>query len=337
MFTKRFQIILLITIMCSAVLQAQGNLGQSGANFLQISVDPRGTALGGAASALAEGTSALYWNPAGLAEIQHTEIQFTQTDWFVDTRLFFGAIARKIGGLGRMGISVTSFFMDEMEVTHPYFSEGTGQTYDAGDLAIGISFARAITDFFDFGFTVKYIYEFIWNETADQVAFDVGGIYRAPNFYNLRIGMTIRNVGGKMKFTGEDIDKRLEEEFNSGENPDTNPRLERLTPEFRLPQQLFLSIAFEPFTMERSHITVLTGVEVPSDNEQRLNLGVEYSFLNQVFFRVSYRHNYDLGKFAVGGGIRIKLLGLNSFWDYAYIENDAFGGIQQFGIRFVYK
>lgn len=336
MLAKRIPYTWLITFLWIAILLGQGNLGQSGANFLQIAVDPRGAALGGAASALAEGPAALFWNPAGLANVKHTELQFSQTDWFVDSRLVYGAIAKKVSGSGVMGISVTSFSMDEMEITTPYFSEGTGQTYDAGDLAIGISYGRSITDFFDFGMTVKYVYEYIWNETAAQVAWDVGGIYHARNFFNLRIGMTIRNVGGKMKFQGKDIDQRIEEELDSQENPDTNPRLERLTPEFRLPQQLFLSVAFEPIKLETNRLTVLTSVDVPSDNEQRLNIGFEYSYLNRVFLRGSYKHNYDFSRFSVGGGIRIKLLGLENYLDYAFTENNALGSVHQFGIRLIY-
>ena len=41
-------------------------VGTRGANFLEIGVGARGLALAGAYTALAEGVTALYWNPAGI-------------------------------------------------------------------------------------------------------------------------------------------------------------------------------------------------------------------------------------------------------------------------------
>lgn len=324
-------IILLSMIFLVAVLPAsgQGNLGQAGANFLQIGADPRGAALGGAVTALSQGAAALYWNPAGAVDAKNVSIALANTRWFLDTRLMYAGVVKNMGGLGTIGLSATSFYMEPQEITTVYESEGTGRFYNAGDLAVGLSYARALTDRFAFGATVKYVREYIWTETASQLAFDVGSVYRT-DFYNLRLGMSVRNFSGKLKFSGEQLDQRLAEEL--ARNQPKNPRAERLTPEFRLPQVFQLGIAFDPYVCETQRVTVLFDVETPSDNRERLLLGAEYAFRELAFLRGGYRFGDDLAGPALGGGLQLAITGVNAFLDYAYTGRGVLGNVHQFGL-----
>jgi hypothetical protein len=177
------------------------------------------------------------------------------------------------------------------------------------------------------------VHEYIWNETASQVAFDVGSTYRTT-FLNMRIGMSIHNVSGKLKFEGDDIDRRIEEEL-AGE-VENNPRVERLTPEFRLPQVFHLGVAFEPVQLEQSSLTVIADVDVPSDNEQRVITALEYGFQNFAFIRGAYRMNYDSGDLAFGGGLNLELMGVRSQIDYAFSVHNELSNIHRFGMRFTF-
>lgn len=323
---------LIVFILCFVTAPAifgQGNLGQSGANFLQIDVDPRGAALGGAVTAYAEGAPALYWNPAGMIYTKNLDINLSHTDWFMDTKLMYGAVVKNAGDLGVFGFSVTSFYMDEMEITTVYESEGTGEYYDAGDLAFGVSYARSLTDRFTFGVTAKYVREEIWNESASQVAFDVGSLYNT-GFYNLRIGMAIRNFAAKLKFSGSDIDERIQEEIDR--NQPQNPRIERLTPEFRLPQVFQMGIAFDPIVTENGCLTLLADAVVPSDNEEKISLAAEYQIFKIAYVRGGYRVNYDSGDLSFGGGLHLNTIGVNARLDYAYSTQGVLGDVHRFGL-----
>lgn len=307
---------------------AQGNLGQSGANFLQIAVEPRGAALGGAVTASVNGADALYWNPAGIVNVENFDLVLSHTDWFIDTKLAYGAIVKNFGDIGNIGFSVSSFYMDEMEITTVFSPDGSNEFYEAGDISLGISYARQLTEQFSFGATVKYVHEYILNETASQLAFDLGSVYRT-NFYNLRIGMVIRNFSGTLKFSGDDIDERLREESISGIS--NNPRIERLTPDFRLPQVFQLGIAFDPLVMEDGTLTIVSDVDVPRDNQQRVILGAEYNYFDFVFLRGAYRMNYDEGKYSIGVGTKISLGDISPRLDYAYSEQGDLGDVHRFG------
>ncbi len=323
------KLLLFAMMLYAAGIFAQGNLGQAGANFLQIAPEPRGAALGGATTAITRGAVALYWNPAGAVMTENVDIYLANTDWFLDTKLAFAGVVKNMGAIGSFGLSVTSLYMDEMEITTVYESEGTGEYYDAGDLVVGLSYARSMTDRFSFGVTVKYVQEYIWNETADQLAFDVGSLYRT-DFYNLRLGMSVRHFAGKLKFSGENIDQRIAREIARGR--ENNPRIERLTPDFRLPQVFQMGIAFDPLVTDMNRVTVLADVDVPSDNKERLIIGAEYAFRNFACIRGGYRINYDIGDFSLGGALALNALGMNAVLDYAWSDHGVFGDVHRIGL-----
>jgi hypothetical protein len=314
---------------------SQGNLGQSGANFLQIAVEPRGAALGGAITAISDGAAALYWNPAGAVHTENLDINLSHTDWFLDTKMMYAGIVKNLDRIGAIGISFTSFYMDELDVTTVYDSEGENSgTWDAGDLAVGLSYARSLTDRFTFGVTAKFVREEIWNLSASQIALDVGSLYRT-DFLNLRLGMVVRNFSGKMKFSGDEIDIRIQEEVDRGLT--NNPRIERLTPEFRLPQVFQLGIAFDPIQMEGGSLTLLADVTVPSDNKELMVFGAEYQFQNFAFIRGAYRVDYDSGDFSLGGGLNLNVAGFNSRFDYSYSTMGVLGNVHRFGLGLALK
>lgn len=334
---KNFIIVFVIALSLglTAAVFGQGNLGQSGANFLQIAVEPRGAALGGAITAITDGAAALYWNPAGAIHTENLDINFSHTNWFLDTKLMYVGIVKNLNRIGAFGISFTSFYMDELEVTTVYDSEGKNSgTWDAGDLAVGLSYARSLTDRFTFGVTAKFVREEIWNLSSSQLALDVGSLYRT-DFLNLRLGMAVRNFSGKMKFEGDAIDKRIQEELDRGLT--NNPRIERLTPEFRLPQIFQLGVAFDPIRMESGSLTLLADVTVPSDNKELMVFGAEYQFQNFAFIRGAYRVNYESGDFSFGGGLKLNVAGFNSRFDYSYSSMGVLGNVHRFGLGLALK
>jgi len=320
---------LIILAIIPVKLSAQGNLGQSGLNFLQIPAEARGAALGGGGLACASGAQAIFWNPAAMTYAEGIEAAFSHTNWFVDTRLTYAAAMMPLSASNAIGLSATVFGTDPLEITTEAEPGGTGETYDAGDLAAGLSFARRMTDRFSFGISGKLVQENIWNSTTSQVAIDIGSRY-GTDFRNLVLAMAVRNIGGKLEFSGDDVDNRLAVEEARGEA--SNPRLERLTPGLRLPQVFQVGIAFDALRNDHLVWQVMLDAEVPSDNTERVILATEVEFNHLLFLRGAYREGFDVGSLNLGAGVRLQLGGQSLSLDYAVMFSEHFGALNTIGI-----
>src|SRR5262245_60561432 len=76
--------LLTLLALCASTGWAGSNdrLGTGGATELLIPVGPRGTALGPSVASDINGVESIYWNPAGLGGMEHTEAMFTHTEYF---------------------------------------------------------------------------------------------------------------------------------------------------------------------------------------------------------------------------------------------------------------
>jgi len=83
---------------------SDGRRGTSGASELAIPVGPRSSALGGAVASDVSGIEAIYWNPAGLALSQGTEVLFSQTSYYADMKVSYAGASTKAGNFGTLGL-----------------------------------------------------------------------------------------------------------------------------------------------------------------------------------------------------------------------------------------
>lgn len=89
----------------SLSLYAQSQVGNTASSFLEIPVGARSIGMGEAYVAAVNDVSALYWNPAGVTRIDQNQVTFQNTDWFVDTRLYYAASVFKLNDV-YLGISI---------------------------------------------------------------------------------------------------------------------------------------------------------------------------------------------------------------------------------------
>ncbi|MFQ6618401.1 MAG: PorV/PorQ family protein, partial [Fidelibacterota bacterium] len=195
----------LTLILYVSVHEAEAQVSKAGTNagqFLKIGVGARATAMGGAFVATADDATAIYWNPAGLASLQRNEALFLHIQWLADIKYNFVGIAvpsKYIGGT--FGLFATSLSVPEDEVRTVYEPEGTGEKFDASDVAVGFSYARNLTDRFSLGFNAKFIKQRIWTMSSSAAALDIGTLFRSQ-FKDLKIGISMSNFGTKTKLAG---------------------------------------------------------------------------------------------------------------------------------------
>jgi len=290
-------------------------IGTSMANFLKIGVGAREVGMGGGAVADCDNASSLYWNPGALDRMQTSEILFQQTQWLVDSQLYFLALGFKIPTFGAVGVSIDYFTSGEMEETTLTYPEGTGRTFSTYDMALGLTYSRNIIERFSAGITVKYIQEGLDREKASTVAIDIGSVFETNFLNNMKIGMSLSNLGGKMKLSGSDL--QVQYSPNPG-FPTKVTTADLTTEEWDIPMFFRLGIATDVIQGESLNWRVTAEVMDSRDYIHRISLGTELGFFNNYFLRGGYKFMYDEQSFSLGAGANIDLNWVEIRLDYAY-------------------
>ncbi|MBK7632202.1 MAG: PorV/PorQ family protein [Ignavibacteriales bacterium] len=323
--------IILLTIIYFGTAMAQNpNLGTSGAQFLQLPVGARSEAMGGAIVGLADDASAIFWNPAGIVKVNNVQAHFSYMNWFDLFDFNAASLVYNAGDVGVFAASMVLFTSGDMEITTEEQPNGTGRYFDAGDIALGISYAKYLTDRFSVGVTVKYINQRIWNESATGVAFDIGTQYRL-DFQNLTIAMSMTNFGADMKFEGPDLDFTASKDENY---PNTRLIPSSLnTQEFPLPLNFQVGIGFDVFEYDFVKMKGAIDVTHPNDNAERAHFGTEFSFFDRFFVRAGYKYNYDDQDFTFGAGANVPLGGSAVYFDYAFSLYDILPSVHRISVN----
>ena len=290
-------------------------VGTFDGQFLKIDVGARATAMGSAFVAVSDDATALYWNAAGIARIDPDKSQLTLNHANWPAELSFDQAGyvfhfRKIPGA--IGVQIRALTMQPMVETTAYQPDpnvGTGNTFDAGMLAAGLTYARSFTDKFSAGITGNFIHEGLADLSQQSFSFDLGTLYDVGTL-GMKIGMAISNIGSQIKFI--DREARIPAVFRVGTSATILQSAD---------QKLIGTFDF-------SH---------PPDNAERLNVGAEYSFHKYAFLRGGYNINYDAEGIAGGAGFHfpVSVAGMADL-DYAYTDMKDLGGAHRFSLTFTF-
>lgn len=311
------------------------NEGSTGATFQKIWVGARAAGMGGAYSALADDITALYWNPAGIAKLEATNVGATYTRWFADiTHNFIGA-TMPISEKYRVGVSLTVVDYGSMEraTLEKDFNAGT---FNANDLALGVTIAGALTERFSFGGTIKYLRNAILDLSADGIAFDAGSLYQT-DFYNTKISLALSNLGPERSFQGNSLSLLA---TPTDINQDRRPLDTRLaTNPFPIPLSFRIGAATDVFqnTVEDQILNVAFDFAAHSDGPETFNLGAEYLWNNLLALRAGYAFNQDQLGLGAGVGFRYKSEDFNGNIDYAINTTATLGMIHRISIAAMFQ
>lgn len=353
---KRVWVFSLMLIVMASAVWAQGTsqpfnkVGTSAAQFLKFGVGGRAIALGGTHAALSGDVSSLYWNPAGIASIQRSSLCASYMDYFVGISHNFVGYVQPINVESAFGVSVIYLDSGDIEVTTVDEPDGTGTYYDVNNLAIGLTYAKYITDRFMGGVTLKYIQEGIWREKAKTVAFDLGSILDT-GLLGIKLGMSLSNYGGNMKMSGPDLDIDSDPHDDNPGNRSVASSFE--TDEWSLPLIYRVGLATDLVGIggqfaesADNRLTFLFDASDPNDAELRPNVGMEYQWKNILSLRtgghVRYTDEWDSTERETQWNSRIFLsFGAGFNWeadwgimqfDFATMDYDLLGWVQHYSI-----
>lgn len=284
---------------------AQDKVATTGMQFLEIGVSARADGMGGGFTAVADDASAVYYNPAGMVQLENSQVMLSYIDYPVDiTYSFIGAVLPLRAG-GHLGFGYYGLDAGDILRTDYKFPYGDGTTFGAKNYALSVSYARFLTDRFSVGVTFKLVDELLETERASGWAMDVGTIYNT-GFRNFKITMIIANFGPNLKHIEED---------------------------FPLPIDFRFGGAMDIIDQENHRAVLAVEGSHPSDNRERYTTGIEYIFSEFATFRIGNRFERDLGGLSLGGGVGFDLTEkIRARFDYAYQDFDELDNIQRFAM-----
>ncbi len=324
-------------------------VAQRGANFLEIGVGARAQALGGAFTALAEGATALYWNPAGIASADGLVLAFSHTELFdnLDITHDYAAAALPFAG-GVVGISYINLQSGDILRTDERFPAGGnpsfGQNFEWTGTAVGAHYARRLTDRLQVGFSFKVVNEGLDNADANWWGVDVGTIFNT-GLYGITLGAALTNIGPSARFEGNLITQRV----TTQQAFQVALPVRFKTSDYQLPSAFRFSILsnlvggadalLSPSGIHSFKVAVDLNDAV--DTDLQTSVGLEYNYNEIIYLRAGKKFvneaNADFRDFAdnlsFGGGIRLPILGRKLTFDYAYTDAGELQNIQMFSFE----
>lgn len=270
-----------VILTCLAPCTQALAVGQSGAQFLRIGVGARACAMGEAYAGVADDPTAIYWNPAGLRQVNGIQIRGMQNFWLMDMGYQYVA-ASFHAPLGCFGVAAAYSSSGKMDRYVDFVKTGD---YGAYDMAGTVSYANGFS-FLSYGVALKLIQQNIDSLNATGFAGDIGVLVSPSLPVNLKAGVVAQNLGPGIKFI---------------EKADPMP----------LNMKGGVSAKLGP-------VLLAADVNKPMDNSFRANVGAEVSIKDLLFLRGGYNtaHSYSAGL-----GIRWRMVGVDyAFAPFADID-----------------
>ncbi|HMQ68688.1 MAG TPA: type IX secretion system outer membrane channel protein PorV [Ignavibacteria bacterium] len=199
----------------------------TGVPFLLIGPNSRFGSMGETGTAIADDATAMFWNPAGLANQQkYTEINFTHSPWLSGLNigdLFYDYIAGRsyIKSIdGTIGASLTYLNIGEVIVTDEFGNAQPDRNYKAYEMAFSVGYATELGKGWSGGVTGTFIYSrlspndfTVGNEkgtgTGISAAFGLSTIYKplkGKNTFQKRFsfGAMLANMGPNISYVDAD-------------------------------------------------------------------------------------------------------------------------------------
>jgi len=328
MFSKKVLAIafILFTMECGN-LEAQvglNKLAQSTMNFQLVSISPIASALGEAYYAVGTGADAIFYNPAGMAEMTTTsDVSLDYTQWIADINYYGGAFSWNLGNYGVVGVSALTvdygtIYATSLDIHKGYVDNGVMQ--NIGAYSFGLSYAKAISTQFMVGVNMRYVGQNLGENTfadgtsvkndATKLVFDLGVKYYTA-FKDFRFGMTIRNFSSDIK--REQISEQLPLTFTVG-------------------GALDLMDFFDENHDKGTSLTFSTDYLHPNNYSERVNMGLEYRLLNLLALRGGYQTNRDIQSWSAGVGFNANVGGTVWEVNYSYSKMDVFSNVNRFSL-----
>lgn len=179
-------------------------VGSAGSEFLNLDVDARGMAMGGAYSALTNDAYAMFWNPAGLALVPRASVGAMHNEYLADIRFQYLSYAQRLNESSVLAGAVR--YMDGGSIDNTDISGNRIGTFRPRNYVYEVGWGQSIGDLTDaerditMGVSMRYIKSDLIAH-ADGWAGDIGmQAHYADTFMPFNLSAVIQNLGRGQKF-----------------------------------------------------------------------------------------------------------------------------------------
>jgi hypothetical protein len=340
----------------SAFAGNKDRAGQAGAPEMLINPWARSTGIFGLNTANVSGIEAMKMNIAGLAYTTGTDLGVSRGSYLSGTGIDINnlAVSQNMGDAGVIGINLMSMSFGDIATTDYFNPEGYG-TFRPSFLNVELGYAKQFSSHTTAGVAATYVSEQINNISAIGVAFEAGIQYVTGKRDNFHFGITLRNMGTNMRFTGTGFSINADKPQQTSSFAVT---AREPSEKFEIPTYLNIGLAYD-FYLDENHcdkdstpvhkLTAYGNFTSNSFNNDYLGLGAEYSFRNMFFARAGYRYEQGIGSLststtmymglAVGATVQTKMgsgeKAPHIAFDYSFRPTvRPANGVHMFSLRF---
>jgi hypothetical protein len=294
--------VLALALLGQPGLRADPMAGAALANPLEdAGSSARAVGMGGAFVAVASDSSAMFWNPGGLARLKDTQLAMHHNSWIAGTAQDILAAGFNGGGWGNFGL--TASYLDFGSFA-AYDATGTNTgTYNASRMGLGLGWGGTIAQGLGLGLALKGQSQSIAGESLTAFSSDLGLTWSQSPL--LSLGLAYAGLG-------------------------SGPQGSSLASSLRF--GLSSSVDFSP----QSALLLAVGGAWQPDGVNRLQVGLESKLFSQLFLRGGYQLNLPDARI---DGLQGMTIGTGFQWagyslDYAWQPFGELGVSQRISLAY---
>jgi hypothetical protein len=197
--------VIIVAITLLSVLTAKAQESQTVYNFLRLPVSAHVAALGGDNTTIIEDDPTLiFHNPALINNVTNRTLNLNLMTYMQGSTTASASYMQAAGERGTWGVTGQYMGYGSMKET-----TATGQQmgeFSAKDIAVGGTFAYALSEHFTGGITTKFIASYIGQYNSVAAGVDLGlNYYNADN--ELSLSAVARNLGGQLSAYEDDFER----------------------------------------------------------------------------------------------------------------------------------
>ncbi len=279
-------------------------------DFLRQDVSARAAALGGNFVSVTNDPNTIFYNPAGLATLDNTQLSFGYFKHLLDINTGHASYATTINGLGNVGLGLLYSNYGEFQMTG---EEGQDLgIFNAGDFAALLGYGAEMENGLQYGVNSKFIFSSIAGYQSTAVAVDLGVRYVvSPGSFI--VGASVLNIG-----------TQLDPYINTRENLPLNVQVGGTVYPEHIPAAI--SVGFTKLNEQQDNIldrfkSFVVGVEFTASE----NVAIRFGYNNEKRRELKLGTSSGLAGFSIGAGFRADLYMI----DYAFNSLGKVGSLHR--------